>query len=245
MKIHTLFFSPTSTTRRVVESIANGIARELGEEVCLIDVTTPDRRRRSIAFGADDCVVFGVPVYIGRVPNLIKGFLATIRGGGAIGVPVVVYGNSAYDDALLELKDMMEENGFRCAAAAAFVGEQIARKIAASVGNSGSFEVPGNRPCQFFQATDNQNKGIDIRKAKPLTDEAKCTACGFCVTICPMGAIDAADCREVPGICIKCGACIKRCPHGAKYFADPVYLEHKQRLEEQFTTPAKQPELFI
>ncbi len=277
-KVHSLFFSPTLTTRKVVEAIAQSIAGILELPVNAIDVTTPAQRVEQIGFTANDIVVFGVPVYIGRVPNLIKEYFTTIKGNGAIGVPVVVYGHRAYDDALLELKDIMESNDFRCIAAAAFLGEhsfsttlgggrpdakdfqvaddfakQIVAKLdnlKACVGESAirafpKLEVPGNYPYKFFKATDSNNKGIDIRKTKPLTDLEKCNGCGICANLCPMGSINPADCTEVSGICIKCCACIKRCPAGAKYFTDPTYLEHKRILEENFTNPYKQPELFI
>ena len=60
-----------------------------------------------------------------------------------------------------------------------------------------------------------------------------------------MGSINPEDCTEIVGKCIKCGACIKRCPQGAKYFDDPQYLSHLKLLEEKFTSPRKEPELFI
>ena len=128
-KIHALFFSPTLTTRKVVESIAEGAAETLntakGTSIIVepIDVTTPELRKHPIEFDSNSIVIFGVPVYIGRVPNLLKEYFTTIKGNGAIGVPVVVYGNRAYDDALLELKDIMEGNDFKCIAGAAFIGE--------------------------------------------------------------------------------------------------------------------------
>ena len=121
-----LYFSPTYTTRTVVETIAKSINNTLeaaGKSTGgfkSINVTTPMMRRDSPSFTQDDIVVFGVPVYIGRVPNLIRDYFASIQGNGAIGIPVVVYGNRAYDDALLELKDIMHSNGFRCISAAAF-----------------------------------------------------------------------------------------------------------------------------
>ncbi len=129
-KVYALFFSPTLTTRKVTEAIAKGVAQAIdtesnpGSQIISIDVTTPQLRDEAVfGFDSNCLVVFGVPVYIGRVPNLLKEYFSTIKGNGAIGVPVVVYGNRAYDDALLELKDMMESNSFRCIAGAAFIGE--------------------------------------------------------------------------------------------------------------------------
>ena len=266
-KVHALFFSPTLTSKKVVEAIAKGIAENLNIPFSSTDITTPADRINELAFAPDDLVVFGVPVYIGRVPNLLKGYFATIKGYGATGVPVVVYGNRAYDDALLELKDMMEENGFKCIAGAAFIGEhsfsttlgggrpngadlEIARGFGKEIadrlpGYDGKkLSVPGNYPYKFFDARDNKNKGIDIRKVQPLTAMDKCTHCGWCATLCPLGSINPLEPSEVPGKCIKCCACVKRCPAGAKYFTDPTYLEHKEILEKNFTTPKRQPEIF-
>ena len=44
-------------------------------------------RRQTPEYGTGDLVVFGVPVYIGRVPNLFRDYFASIKGNGAIGVP--------------------------------------------------------------------------------------------------------------------------------------------------------------
>ena len=46
------------------------------------------------------------------------------------------------------------------------------------------------------------------------------------------------------GPCMKCNRCVRHCPKGAKYFDDPNYLYHKTELEEQFSWPRKEPELF-
>lgn len=270
-KVAALYFSPTYTTRKVVTAIAEGIAGTLAlEKPASINVTTPLQRRETPSFGEGDVVVFGVPVYIGRVPNLIRDYFASIKGNGAIGIPVVVYGNRAYDDALIELKDIMEGNGFKCIAAGAFIGEHsfsytlgggrpdaedldiatsfgkgIAQRLAQGWDANGVLEVPGNPyPYKFYNAKSSSNNSIDIRKVKPETLPDKCTNCGLCAMLCPMGAIDPTNCALVPGICIKCCACVKLCRPKAKYFSDPTYLEHKEILEKNFTNPRKEPELF-
>ena len=70
-------------------------------------------------------------------------------------------------------------------------------------------------------------------------DKNKCTDCGLCTEVCPMGAIDPADVSKVPGICIKCGACEKKCPVHAKYYEDAGYLYHKTELEEMYARRAE------
>ena len=270
-QVTALFFSPTYTTRKVVVEIARNIAAQLDVPFTERNITTPLQRKETPCYQAGELVVFGVPVYIGRVPNLQREYIASIKGNGAIGVPVVVYGNRAYDDALIELRDIMQGNGFRNIAGAAFIGEhsfsytlgggrpdaqdlQIADEFATSIANKikegspfpDNLAVPGNPyPYKFYNAKSSDSKSIDIRKVKPETDPEKCTSCGLCAMLCPMGAIDPTNCALVPGICIKCGACVKKCRPKAKYFTDPTYLEHKKILEDNFTNPRKEPELFF
>ncbi len=53
------------------------------------------------------------------------------------------------------------------------------------------------------------------KKRKPFVDQTDCVACGCCVKVCPMGAI-----QILKGImaqvdlakCIGCGKCAKECP---------------------------------
>ena len=268
-----LYFSPTLTTKKVVTTIARGIAERLHISYSEVDITTLAQREGKLVFDEGDLVVFGAPVYIGRMPNLISPYFKTITGGGALGVPVAVYGNRAYDDGLIELRDIMEEDGFRLVAAGAFVGEHtfsrilgggrpdgedlgVAERFACEIAQkvllfgadaAGRVEVPGTPyPYSgFYKATDTSKKSVDIRKVVPQTDLTKCDGCGLCAKMCAMGAIDFTDCTQVVGKCIKCGACIKRCPRGAKYFDDPQYLSHLALLEEKFTSPRREPELFF
>ena len=181
--------------------------------------------------------------------------MRTIRGNGTIAFPVVLYGNRSFDDALAELRDLCEEQGFRCGGAAAFVGEhafstvlaqgrpdkedleeacRFARKAADAVIHGDikeHLEVPGNSPSPgYYKPKGADGEPIDIRKVKPEVGET-CDDCGLCVSLCPMGSIAEDDGKECRGICIKCGACIKGCPKGARYYTDKNYLYHKSDLE--------------
>ena len=55
-----------------------------------------------------------------RVPNLLLPYIRDmIHGGGTLAVPVVLYGNRNYDDGLMELRNVLRDNGFCPVAAGA------------------------------------------------------------------------------------------------------------------------------
>ena len=100
-------------------------------------------------------------------------------------------------------------------------------------------EVRGDDPVTaYYTPLGTDGKPAVFLKAKPKTDPEKCTKCGICATVCPMGSIpkDAPD--TCTGICIKCHACVRNCPTGAKYFDDEAFLSHKAMLERDYTRRA-------
>lgn len=272
-KVWAVYFSATGTTQRVVESIAGSVAEMLGVGYGICDFTLPGVREKALKFNAGDLVIFGVPVYAGRVPNVLLKYLDTMEGNDALAVPVVLYGNRNYDDGLIELRDILEKHALHTVAAAAFVGEhsfsyvlaggrpdeadmalakEFADKITETLNHvstdtaaMGPVSVKGEQsPYRgYYQPRDRKGTPVDIRKVKPLTNDG-CNNCMICADVCPMGSISHDDVREFTGICIKCGACIKKCPLHAKYYDDPGFLYHKHELEEGLTRRAE-PELFL
>ena len=86
------YFSPTNTTKKVVEKIARGIGKDIIEE----NITFIEKNSKEYVNEEDTLVIVGVPVYGGRVPQIILETLRGIKGSG-YAVPVVVYGNRAYE----------------------------------------------------------------------------------------------------------------------------------------------------
>lgn len=142
MKIRAMYFTGTNTTAKITTSIAFDMWSELNaalaghddpEDDCLaglcfekeadINFSPKYMREKTYTFDESDIVVFGVPVIAGRVPNVLLPFLETLQGGGAMAIPVVLYGNRNFDDALIELRNILEDKGFNTVAAAAFIGE--------------------------------------------------------------------------------------------------------------------------
>ena len=272
-KIWAVYFSGTGTTRRTVERIAGGIASRLNLPAESVDFSRPAVRQETLRFGEKDLVVFGAPVYAGRVPNVLLPFLQErIVGGGALAVPVVLFGNRDYDDALIELRNILAADGMHPIAAGAFVGEHsFSRVLGADRPNAEdealmdefaarvaelaagldaapvkSVAVRGQEPLRpYYTPRDRAGNPINILKVKPKTDLSRCGGCGLCADLCPMGSIDPADVSAVRGICIKCCACVKGCPTGAKFFDDAGYLYHQHELEAQYARPAENEVFYI
>ena len=123
MQINTVwaaYFSATDTTKKVVTQIARRLSQQLQCPMQTFDFTPKRVRKEPKAFAAGDLVVFGTPVYAGRVPNLLIKYVASVQGNGALAVPVVCYGNRNYDDALSELRLTLTAGGFHPVAGAAF-----------------------------------------------------------------------------------------------------------------------------
>lgn len=270
-KINTLYFSATGTTEKIVTGIAKKIAENYGGEIAInnIDFTLPEARKKTFSFDKDTLVIAGVPVYAGRVPNVLLKFLNQISGNCAMAVAVVLYGNRDYDDALIEFKHILEAGGFNVIAGGAFIGEHsfsttlaskrpdqqdmaaaadFAVKIYDKIKTPGKIpavDVKGNMPYrEYYRPMDQNGNPVSILKVTPKTN-SDCIDCKLCAEVCPMGSIDSDDVSKITGICIKCCACIKKCPVGAKYFDDENYLRHKHELEAAFTGRRLEPECFV
>lgn len=269
-----VYFSGTGTTEKVVTAVAKTMAGQLGAAEKKFCFNLPKDREDELAFGPEDLVVMGVPVYAGRVPNLLLPYIRDkVKGNGALAVPVVLYGNRNFDDGLMELRNVMNDNGFHPVAGGAFVGEhsfskilgagrpdaedmalveELAQKAAQKVKELAEapqqpVEVEGCDPIRpYYTPRDRHGEPIkDFLKAKPKTDPDKCVKCGLCARLCPMGSIDPEDVSNVVGKCIKCCACVKKCPMGAKYFDHEGYLYHQHELEDQYAGRRAPSKIFL
>lgn len=252
MKIHQITFSPTGGTRRVSDYICEGIdTRPLVTDLCVKEgqIRLPDIHE-------EDLVIIAMPVFAGRVPALAVERLRRIQSNRAKCAVVAVYGNRAYDDALLEMQDVATEMGFRVVAAVSAVAEHsIARVYAAGrpdaedrkelaafgaaiinkVEGSDTYKplaLPGNRP---YRAGDTG--------PFPTADE-RCTGCGTCLKLCPADAIPADNLRSVnKEACISCMRCLSVCPTKARNIG-PVEIMVTEKLKALCAT-RKGNELFV
>jgi ferredoxin len=258
-----VYFSPTQTTKRVLESIAQGIGVNTVRELDLTPRETEGWGHEEIR---DDLVIIGAPVYAGRIPVVAARRLRRLQGRDSAAVIVVVYGNRAYEDALLELKDLALEVGFIPVAGGTFIGEHsfsdvttpiatgrpdvqdldkavefgrmVQKKMTSmqALADMSPLQVPGNSPYRDRR---------QLPKVSPTTDEALCAQCKSCVSVCPTGAVELNDTlRTDPDLCILCCACVKNCPTGARTMEDASIRQLAERLSKSFPD-RKEPEMYL
>lgn len=266
-KIAAISFSPTGSTRDLVDKAAETLAGRLKLPLSYDSFTLPKDQKKVRRFTEETLVVFGLPTYAGRVPNKALPFLKTLFvGGGAPAVALVTFGNRSYDSSLTELNEELTAAGFRVFAAGAFarphafanIGHEHPTKednnlletllgvAEVKIGQEdfGSITIKDGAPVgPYYIPLGEDGEPAKFLKAKPLTDFEKCDHCGKCAAVCPMGAINKDNTDEVPGTCIKCQACIVYCHTHAKFFHDDRFLSHKAMLEKNYVRTA-QSEIF-
>lgn len=101
------YFSPTGGTKRALEAVC-GL---LGGESESFPLTGPDKKEKT--FGPEELLVLALPVYAGQIPA-VPGLLDGLKGDNTPCVLLATYGNRHYDNALAQMKRLMEARGFRC-----------------------------------------------------------------------------------------------------------------------------------
>lgn len=260
--VELFYFSPTETTKKILEGIAAGID---SPNIYFTDLTKV-KSKIVLKRKSTNLVVIGMPTYASRVPPEGAFLMKKLQGDGIPVVLAAVYGNNKFGDVLLEMKNITKSNGFIPIGAAAFIGEHsfstgkkpiaagrpdsadikkaqefgkaVSEKFIERDANFAYFEleVPGNFPYREWHK---------IPAEPPSTDNSICVKCGKCKSGCPVNAITIdSSVKTDPDLCIFCCACVKECSEYARRVTDPKLLEITDRLYNNCREP-KSPEMFL
>lgn len=235
-----IYFSPTGTTKNIVDSIIKGMGIP---DTNSIDLTSSKVRNTAPPLIHGDIVVIGVPVYEERIPKMIHPFLTSLKGAEKPVVLVAVYGNIGDGVVLNELDSITRNSGFKVVAAGSFIGEHSfsTKEVPLAEGHpnhrdlSEAEEFGRNIMKKLGKTEDSADAEIEIPQGKlplmakillensariftrtPFADMSICNHCGACVKLCPMNAIDEDTLEIRESECIRCFCCVKRCPRKAR-----------------------------
>ncbi|MGL5085538.1 MAG: EFR1 family ferrodoxin, partial [Clostridium sp.] len=238
--ISTIYFSPTGTTKKIVNSIIKGMGIV---KIIDIDLTLPSGRDDKYSLIDGDIVLIGVPVYEEKIPGILYSFLNNLIGNERPVILICVYGNIGDGIVLNELELITKKSGFKVVAAGSFIGEHSfstdevpIAKNRPSIDDLDIAEEFGKRIIKKLKNINNLNDiSLEIPKGKlpliakiapknsariftkiPNVDFSKCSHCNVCVKLCPMGAIESQTLEIDEDRCLRCFCCVKRCTKKAR-----------------------------
>ena len=205
MKSVSMCFSPTGGGEKIAKAIRHGMNENLDEGM--------------------EPYLFVVPVYGGHMPEPARERFAKVHAADSRpAILVAVYGNRAFEHALVDLEAFVRERGFNPIAAAAFVCEHsystaetpiaAGRPDAADLQAAEDFGrrvreklLAGNpSPIHAADLQDEPSPEASVRKFVAFVQSFRAQQ-----AIAPQKSVPALD----KDLCTGCGTCIGTCPAGA------------------------------
>jgi len=194
--------------------------------------------------GANGCLFIGAPVYRDMVAPPMMAFIESLPVvEGCHAVPFVTWGGAFSGIALWQMGQALIRKGFDLAGGAKILGVHSMMWSHASPVGQGRPNIEDEQVVSEFtreifkRLTENQiqtlalevldynddglTKELKDRLGQPwmiipkTVDEEKCTQCGVCEEVCPVGAVKLVDTPMFSKDCFDCFNCIRLCPEEA------------------------------
>ncbi len=219
-KVIGVFFSTTGNAEQIVLESGEYIAHNLGVPFESENFTKHDEQRDVLTFSEGDLVIFGTPIYAGRISNKILSLVKNMfQGNGAFALPMVVFGDRRFDNSLVDLASELKKNNFNILAAGAcacaydfsemnldrpntddrkhreaFCATVVDKTFAATMPLD-DLEIKGNTGVtgSYLSVADSGEQAAPIFKAQPVSLEKKADSSGVGASLFPMGSIKKAD----------------------------------------------------
>ena len=237
------YCSPAGSTRHVAEVIRASL-EENSVTVHTLDLGTAadpgpfvDQLKTA---GEGGCLFVGSPVYRDVAVPPVMAFLNQLPSVADLSaVPFVTWGGATSGLALWQMGQVLNGKGFRLAGAAKVLGVHSMMWTDESPVGQGHPDADDDRQirnlvdrlttanasslsldaldCLSADDSGEVKKKLDNpwQNVPKAIDEEKCTQCGTCVEVCPVGAVALDPLPVFDAKCFDCFNCVRECPESA------------------------------
>lgn len=244
------YFSPAGSTERVARTLRDQLL-DLQQEAVLFDLSrgqeeVVDRLVEYCRRPEPCCLWIGSPVYCDHAVPLVEACIRRLpREEARYGVPFVTWGGVTSGLALVEMGELLHQQGYLLLGAAKVLAvhssmwgapqplvqghpnetdldivRTVARRVVEKVERGETVELALDvldylSPWLRADAAGKSLAGAKAARPPLEADNVLCTGCGVCLECCPVQAISMEGVPLINDKCVLCMQCVRNCPEQA------------------------------